>query len=332
MGRLDMLFDASLYAYLLATVVLGVWFFWRRPRLWHAGSGLLATGLVCQTAFMIARGAVSGRPPFANTFETLVLLAACVVVFFLASAALYNTKPLSPLVALTALFVTLFAYLIMQDEIAPLMPALRNRFWLLVHVVFCLVSYAAFLLAYIFALAFLMKDDRHAPGATFVAALSLSGVVAGLVVLALVRASLLTVSRGAAFGLSAGGAILLAVALWPLVGWVSRRLGIRERLPEQSQLEETLRRAVSLGFPFLTLGIMTGSYWASQAWGRYWGWDDKEVAALVTWLVFAIYLQLWYTPKWRSPWNAWVAVLGFWCVLFTYFGVNFLLGGLHSYA
>ena len=89
---------------------------------------------------------------------------------------------------------------------------------------------------------------------------------------------------------------------------------------------------MALGFPFLTLGIVTGAYWASHAWGRYWGWDDKEVASLVTWLIFAAYLHLRLFPKWRGPWVAWIAVIGFWCVLFTYFGVNYLMSGLHSYA
>ncbi len=125
--------------------------------------------------------------------------------------------------------------------------------------------------------------------------------------------------------------MVLAVALWPLVGWSARKLRIRERLPERSQLEKILYKTVAFGFPFLALGIVTGSYWASQAWGRYWGWDDKEVASLITWLVFVVYLHLRLAPRWKGPWVAWIAVAGFWCVLFTYFGVNYLMTGLHSY-
>jgi cytochrome c-type biogenesis protein CcsB len=104
-----------------------------------------------------------------------------------------------------------------------------------------------------------------------------------------------------------------------------------QRLPEKELLQRVVYKTVAFGFPFLTLGIVTGSYWASQAWGRYWGWDDKEVASLITWLVFGAYLHVRLVPKWRGPWITWIAVVGFWCVLFTYFGVNYLSSGLHSY-
>jgi len=331
MGRLEILFDVSLYAYLLATVVFSVWFFWRTRKLWYAGSGLLALGLACQTAFLIGRGFAGGRPPFANTFETLILLAACLALFFLISAKFFNTELVAPVAALVDLFVTLFAYLIMQDEIDPLVPALRNNFWLTVHVAFCFVSYAAFLLAYMVAVASLVKNDRHAAGGALVVALSVTGVIAAIVVVLLARTEHWEHSRGMILGFAVGGAVLLGVALWPLVGLLGRKLGVRERMPEDAEIQKTLYKMVALGFPFLTLGIITGSYWASQAWGRYWGWDDKEVASLITWLVFAVYLHLRFAPKWRGAWNAWIAVAGFWCVLFTYFGVNYLLSGLHAY-
>jgi cytochrome c-type biogenesis protein CcsB len=337
MGRLEILFSLALYGYLLATILCWLWFFWRKRALWIAGTSVVAASVALQVAFITALGIVAGRPPFKDTFETLVLFAAAFALFYLVSLLFYESKPLAPLAAVASLFVTLFAYLIMPDEIENLVPALRDDLWLTVHVAFCFASYAAFLLSYVAALCFLAREDGHAAGAALAVALTASGLAAGLVLVMASRSEAWEANRRAFLGGAVGGAVLLAVALWPAVGWLGRRLRVRERLPEKALLQKMVYKTVTFGFPFLTLGIATGSYWASQAWGRYWGWDPKEVASLVTWLVFAVYLHLRLVPKWRGPWVAWIAVGGFWCVLFTYFGVNYLpvvfpfLKGLHSY-
>lgn len=87
-----------------------------------------------------------------------------------------------------------------------------------------------------------------------------------------------------------------------------------------------------LGFLFLTLGIIAGAIWANSAWGTYWSWDPKETWSLITWFVYAIALHLRFTRNWKGPKFAWVLISGFGFVLFTYFGVNYILSGLHSYA
>lgn len=90
-------------------------------------------------------------------------------------------------------------------------------------------------------------------------------------------------------------------------------------------------KSISLGFPFLTLGIISGSIWANVAWGSYWSWDPKETWALITWFIYAIYLHLRIVSKWKGRSSAIVSVIGFISVIFTFLGVNFLLPGLHSY-
>jgi len=90
-------------------------------------------------------------------------------------------------------------------------------------------------------------------------------------------------------------------------------------------------KCVLFGFPLLTLGIVTGAVWAKSAWGTYWSWDPKEVWSLVTWLVYAIYLHLRRRAGWRGQRAIFLNMLGFAAVLFTWFGVNYLLSGLHSY-
>ncbi len=328
---LGVFFGVGLYAYLASTICLAIWFFWRGRRLFIAGISLLGFGFLMQVGYLVVRGVVGGRPPFANTFETLILLSACLVVFFLAMLRNEEWRPLSPLAALAGLMVTVYARFIMPEEVEPLVPALRDSFWLTVHVIFCFVSYAAFILSYIGALAYLAKEPKHAKGAGFAFSLTLTGLIAAVVMVALSGTDLWHEWRGTVILASCGGAFVAAFGLWPLVGFADAKLGLRDRLPEKSVLSRMTYKTVALGFPFLTLGIVTGSVWASQAWGRYWGWDPKETASLITWLVFALYLHLRLVPKWRGPWVAWVAVGGGWCVLFTYVGVNYLLSGLHAY-
>ncbi|MHC4248067.1 MAG: c-type cytochrome biogenesis protein CcsB [Planctomycetota bacterium] len=328
---LGIFFDVSLYAYLFSTIALAIWFLWRPRALLVAGISLLGLGLVMQVGYLVVRGMIGGRPPFANTFETLILLAACLVAFFLVMLKNEEWRPMAPLAALAGLMVTVYAWFITPDEVEPLLPALRDNFWLTVHVIFCFVSYAAFILSYIGALAFLAREPRHAKGGAFACALTLTGLAAAVVMVAISGTDVWHESRSTVLLASCGGAVALALGLWPIVGIVDKELGLRKLLPEKEVLGRMTYKAVALGFPFLTLGIVTGSVWASQAWGRYWGWDPKETASLITWFVFALYLHLRLVPKWRGPWVAWVAVGGFWCVLFTYFGVNYLLTGLHAY-
>ncbi len=101
----------------------------------------------------------------------------------------------------------------------------------------------------------------------------------------------------------------------------------------REKLDRVAYRAVAVGFPLFTLGALVfGMIWASQAWGRYWGWDPKEVWSLITWLFYALYLHTRLVYGWKGRKSALIAVLGFLAALFTFFGVNYFLSGLHSYA
>ncbi len=103
-----------------------------------------------------------------------------------------------------------------------------------------------------------------------------------------------------------------------------------ERLPTVGVLNELNYQLVMFGFLFLTLGIITGAVWANSAWGRYWGWDPKETWSLITWFVYATLLHARMMRGWDGKRIAYLSILGFVAVLFTYFGVNYL-PGLHSY-
>ena len=103
-------------------------------------------------------------------------------------------------------------------------------------------------------------------------------------------------------------------------------------LPTPARCDELTYRAVLVGFPLLAAGVALGAFWANSAWGRYWGWDPKETAALVTWLIFAVYLHTRGVRQLRGSRGAWIVVGGFMAVMFTYLGVNLWISGLHSYA
>jgi cytochrome c-type biogenesis protein CcsB len=96
--------------------------------------------------------------------------------------------------------------------------------------------------------------------------------------------------------------------------------------------DENIYSIVAAGFVMLSLSIVLGAIWAEQAWGSYWSWDPKEVWALVTWIIYAIYLHLHRNRDWRGKNASIIVIAGFVLVLFTFFGVNYLLSGLHSYA
>ena len=121
--------------------------------------------------------------------------------------------------------------------------------------------------------------------------------------------------------------ISFAAAVLHLIGGEHGRRG----LPSRELLDEIGYKAVIIGFPFLTLTIVLGAVWAEVAWGRYWSWDPKETASLVTWLIYGSYLHARVVRGWRGQRAAWLLLIGFGAVLFTYFG-NLFFGGLHSYS
>ncbi len=118
--------------------------------------------------------------------------------------------------------------------------------------------------------------------------------------------------------------------LYVMMMW--RREGLERMLPAADILDRVTYKTICLAFPLLTLMIAVGAYWANQTWGSYWSWDPKETWAAITWLVYAGYLHMRITRGWRGRRAAYFAILGFAVVIFTFFGVTYLLPGLHAYA
>lgn len=107
--------------------------------------------------------------------------------------------------------------------------------------------------------------------------------------------------------------------------------GLYHRLPSLQTLDSINYKCLTIGFPLMTMGIVSGAIWANSAWGGYWRWDPKETWALITWFLYAALLHGRLTVGWRGRRAAIFAIIGFACLLFTFLGVNLLLSGAHSF-
>ncbi len=123
---------------------------------------------------------------------------------------------------------------------------------------------------------------------------------------------------------------VFASIMYLMLYW--RREDLERLMPAADRLDRLTYKTIGIAFPLLTLMIAAGAYWANRTWGSYWSWDPKETWAAITWLVYAGYLHMRITRGWRGRRAAYFAILGFAVVVFTFFGVTYLLPGLHAYA
>ncbi|UKS30643.1 cytochrome c biogenesis protein CcsA [Paenibacillus sp. HWE-109] len=130
-----------------------------------------------------------------------------------------------------------------------------------------------------------------------------------------------------------GGLILYALARLVARKPLGAAIGPVVKGMDAEDLDEISYRAIAIGYPIFTLGaLIFAMIWAQEAWGRFWGWDPKEVWALITWLFYAVFLHLRLSKGWQGKKSAWLTVIGFIVVMFTLVGVNLVIAGLHSYA
>ena len=330
----SVLFNVLYVAYFLVTLGYAFTMFSRRRGVILGCRGLLATTFLLHTGVIAERWYLAGRPPMSNMFETLVFLSWGIALVYLLVELKYGLRILGTPAALGALLSLGLATLVFPGTIEPLMPALQHSFWLTTHVSFCFFGYGAFTVGYLMCLLLLLRrNDWHRFAAAYVTGLSLVAAVAGVALVQMHRREIWVLPLNLATTLGVPLAVMvLAAPVMPLVSLLVRGMKLETTVPAADVLETALHRTLILGFLFLSLGIATGSIWAQQSWGRYWGWDPKETWSLVTWLIYGIYLHVRFSWRKQGVVSTWLAILGFWAVIFTYFGVNFLLSGLHSYA
>ena len=132
-----------------------------------------------------------------------------------------------------------------------------------------------------------------------------------------------------AFGLFSVSAVLSALQI---VAERSERRGRPSSLPASRTLDRLAYRLIAVAFPIWTVGpLILGAIWAEMSWGRYWNWDPKETWALITWLAYAAYLHARATAGWKGAKASVISLIGYGTVLFSYFAVNLIFNGLHSY-
>ncbi|WP_028581114.1 c-type cytochrome biogenesis protein CcsB [Desulfogranum japonicum] len=139
-----------------------------------------------------------------------------------------------------------------------------------------------------------------------------------------------TLVANAFFAISCLGSVMYLLQEREIKG---KRFGLfYSRLPSLDALDNLNHHCLSIGFPLLTLGLITGVLWAKQVWGAYWHWDPKETWSLITWFLYAAVMHQRFTVGWRGRRVAILSIVAFVSVLFTLWGVSFLLKGVHNYA
>ncbi|WP_103667343.1 c-type cytochrome biogenesis protein CcsB [Pseudanabaena sp. BC1403] len=342
---LQNLLDNSSFAVLFATMLV----FWvhvafpNLPYLRSLGNAGMAIANLCIATLLGARWIDAGYFPLSNLYESLFFLAWGITTMHIVVNRIGNKSANDTAKRLVGAFtsplamgITAFAALALPSGMQvsePLVPALKSN-WLMMHVSVMLLSYAALMTGSILAIAFLIVtrgQDVVLQGSSF--GTNLRSVADGN------STNNSSSETFAAFAVESMGGILNSGNLQSAnsmtltadaIATQAKPLSLR-RLTIGETLDNLSYRAIGLGFPLLTIGIIAGGVWANEAWGSYWSWDPKETWSLITWLVFAAYLHTRITKGWQGRKPAILASVGLLVVWTCYLGVNLLGKGLHSY-
>jgi cytochrome c-type biogenesis protein CcsB len=255
-------------------------------------------GIVLLLAGIVLRGAAAGRWPTANMYEfTLVgtLVASSVLVVVQRRRVIPFLGVVVMGIGVLALVLGLNAFYVQADEVQP---ALQN-YWLVIHVGVAIIATGIFTVAFATAVLQVLQDGRETG-----------------------RSHLDRPWR------SADG-VRRSLARWRVTGpaWSWLRT-----VPSARQLEALSFRLNAIGFVLWTLTLIGGAIWAEQAWGRYWGWDPKEVGTFIAWVVYAAYLHARTTRGWAGRRAAYFVYVGYAAVLANFTVVNLFVDGKHSYS
>jgi cytochrome c-type biogenesis protein CcsB len=267
--------------------------------------GRLTTFTASIVLFFIlcSRWIVAGYFPLSNLYESLLFLTWTLLTVYLYIETKTSSRLIGAIVIPVTLLISGFANLTLSPEMqksSPLVPALQSN-WLMMHVSMMLLSYGTLIMGSLLCILFLVVSRYQDVDLKVKENSSLPFYN---VMLEYYETNVLSSSPEVSeFG----------------------------KLKLLQSLDNWSYRIIGLGFPFLTIGIISGGVWANEAWGSYWSWDPKETWALITWLVFASYLHARITKGWEGKKTAVLGGLGFFVIWICYLGVNFLGKGLHSY-
>jgi cytochrome c-type biogenesis protein CcsB len=304
-------FGVALVLYLVAMVGYFHHLAFRRRGVLVAARGVAYAGLAAHTISVIARGLAAGRVPWGNLYEYASMVGLLVVAaYLLVVERVWRTEAAGGFALGTAVLAMAGATLLYAPP-GPLVPAL-NSYWLRIHVVAAMLGSALFTLGAIFTVLYLVQErrERLATGPARPAEVPTPVLVAA--------------GSGAERPEDyAEGDPEAATPPPPRPGGP---------LPPAAVLDRIAYRTIAFAFPIWTFAIIAGAIWAEETWGRYWGWDPKEVWSFVTWAIFAGYLHARATVGWRGTRAAGLAILGFVALVFNVVVVNLVISGLHSYS
>lgn len=291
--------------------------YWVNLLLLNESSGLSKIGkfsilLANVTLFCILcfRWLIAGYFPLSNLYESLLFLTWILLTIYLYIETKTKTKLIGSVLIPVILLINGFANLTLSPEMqkaSPLVPALQSN-WLMMHVSMMILSYGTLIIGSLLCILFLVisrykdidfkvMDDVSSPLYN--------------IMLDYYQTKLLSTSNEG--------------------NTQTNEISELGKLKLLQNIDNWSYRIIGIGFPFLTIGIISGGIWANEAWGSYWSWDPKETWALITWLVFATYLHARITKGWEGKKTAILGSVGFFVIWICYLGVNFLGKGLHSY-
>ena len=286
-------------------------------------SVVMVVGFIALTVAIITRGVEAGRFPLANLYESLLWFAWAIMGTYLFLAKYYGVYQFGWLASMIAATFFLYGSWLpaSQHQITPLVPALVS-YWRQIHVPPLLVSYAMFFLSGTAGLVQLWHAGRIRSVLSCVAAILMAFTAIGL-------GTFTSVDTFVLQGVFVGGSLAGVIA-----GFINLKHVDQSRVSATGAelYDDVAYRCIQIGFPLLTIGVITGGLWANHAWGTYWSWDPKESMALVTWLSYAAYIHLRVHRECSAERLSLVTVAGMLLTLLTYLGFNSLgFGGLHSY-
>ena len=335
--QLENLLDNAAFLVLLITVLL-YWCGAAFPRLPFL-PGLSTLGMTIANltiaALLLARWIEAGYFPISNLYESLFFLTWGLTAFHLVAERMSQNRLVGVFTSPVAMGITAFAALTLPADMrlsAPLVPALKSN-WLMMHVSVMMLSYATLMVGALIAIAFLMVTRGQAVElrGSSVGTGSFRDRLKAVTTLSSAPVSEESTLRDVLGTEVSVGFTQTAVLSRPTLTIASEPPLTLQRLTLADTLDNISYRIIGLGFPLLTIGIISGAVWANEAWGSYWSWDPKETWALITWLVFAAYLHARITQGWQGRRPAILAATGFAVVWVCYLGVNLLGKGLHSY-
>jgi len=255
---------------------------------------LIVISNILFTVTLLLRWIKEGYFPLSNLYESLIFLSWGISVIHIFIEQKTKSRLFGALSTPLMFFLSSFSSLTLPIEMQkalPLVPSLQSN-WLMMHVSMMMISYATLIVGSLLSILYL-----------FFTFLNKNNNDSSISIVENVN----------------------SISFLNLKQINSSKLSLLEIVDTWSY------RIIGLGFPFLTIGIISGAVWANEAWGSYWSWDPKETWALITWLVFAIYLHSRLIKGWQGKQAAVLGSCGFFVIWICYLGVNFLGKGLHSY-